>query len=107
MALLHYGKKVQIERNPDAEDMLDPDYSFTSRPCPPCCVQPMQLVPGAETIGELEMLEYLKKVGKDRNLMVIDSRDGDWPPRSGIIPGAVVMPWREQHPTYNTAEKIA
>ena len=29
------GKKVRIERNPDTENMLDPDFSLTSRPCPP------------------------------------------------------------------------
>jgi hypothetical protein len=49
--VLHQGKKVAIERNPDTENMLDPDYSLTSRPCPPFCVQPMSLGPGVEKIG--------------------------------------------------------
>jgi rhodanese-related sulfurtransferase len=105
--VLHQGKKVQIERNPDTENMLDPDYSLTSRPCPPYCIQPIQLAPGVETLGELELLEYLKKVGKDAGVMVIDSRDGDWPLRSGIIPGAVALPWQELHPAHTDAEKIA
>jgi rhodanese-related sulfurtransferase len=105
--VLHQGKRVKIERNPDPENTIDPDYSLTSRPCPPYCIQPIQLAPGVETIGELEMLEYLKKLGKDSNLMVIDARDGDWPQRSGIIPGAVVLPWPELHPAHSDAEKIA
>jgi rhodanese-related sulfurtransferase len=105
--VLHQGKLVNIERNPDTENMLDPDFSLTSRPCPPFCIQPMQLAPGVETIGELEMLEYLKRVGKDANVLVIDSRDGDWPLRSGIIPGATVLPWQELHPAHTEAEKIA
>jgi rhodanese-related sulfurtransferase len=105
--VLHQGRKVTIERNPDTENMLDPDYSLTSRPCPPYCIQPMQLAPGVETIGELEMLEYLKKLGKDANVMVIDSRDGDWPQRSGIIPGAFVLPWQELHAAHTDAERIA
>jgi rhodanese-related sulfurtransferase len=105
--VLHQGKKVKIERNPDPDNTVDPDYSLTSRPCPPYCIQPIQLAPGVETIGELEMLEYLKKLGKDSNLMVIDARDGDWPQRSGIIPGAVVLPWPELHPAHSDAEKIA
>ena len=105
--VLHQGRKVTIERNPDTENMLDPDYSLTSRPCPPYCIQPMQLAPGVETIGELEMLEYLKKLGKDSSLMVIDSRDGDWPLRSGIIPGAVLLPWQELHAAHTDADKIA
>lgn len=105
--VLHQGKKVKIERNPDTENMLDPDFSLTSRPCPPFCIQPMQLAPGVETIGELELLEYLKKQGKDASLLVIDSRDGDWPQRSGIIPGAVMLPWQELHPAHTDTEKIA
>ncbi|MDP2833855.1 MAG: rhodanese-like domain-containing protein [Pseudomonadota bacterium] len=105
--VMHQGKKVKIERNPDTENMLDPDFSLTSRPCPPYCIQPMYLAPGVETIGELEILEYLKKLGRDASVMVIDSRDGDWPLRSGIIPGAVLLPWQLLHPAHTDAEKIA
>jgi rhodanese-related sulfurtransferase len=67
----------------------------------------MTLAPGVETIGELEMLEYLKKAGKDASVLVIDSRDGDWPQRSGIIPGAVQLPWQDLHPAHNDLDKIA
>lgn len=105
--VVHNGKKVRIERNPDTDNMLDPDYSLTSRPCPPFCVQPMFLAPGVETIGELELLDYLKRAGKDAGIMVIDSRDGDWPQRSGIIPGAVLLPWQDLHPAHTDPEKIA
>jgi rhodanese-related sulfurtransferase len=105
--VMHNGKEVRVERNPDTDNMLDPDYSLTSRPCPPFCIQPMILAPGVDTIGELEMLEYLKKVGKDAGIMVIDSRDGDWPLRSGVIPGAVLLPWQELHPGHTDPEKIA
>ncbi len=103
----HQGGVVRIERNPDTENMLDPDFSLTSRPCPPFCIQPMTLAPGVETIGELELLAYLKRVGDDAGVLVIDSRDGDWPLRSGIIPGAVMLPWQDLHPAHADAEKIA
>ncbi|KAF0102797.1 MAG: rhodanese-like protein [bacterium] len=103
----HQGGMVRIERNPDTENMLDPDFSLTSRPCPPFCIQPMTLAPGVETIGELELLAYLKRVGDDAGVLVIDSRDGDWPLRSGIIPGAVMLPWQNLHPAHADAEKIA
>jgi len=103
----HLGRKVLIERNPDTENMLDPDYSLTSRPCPPFCVQPMNLGPGIETIGELELIEYIGKAGRGAGVLVIDSRDGDWPLRSGLIPGATQLPWQELHPAHTDAEKIA
>lgn len=105
--VLHEGKPARIERNPDTENMLDPDFSLTSRPCPPYCIQPMQLGPGVETIGELELIDTLKRIGRDDRVLVIDSRDSDWPQRSGVIPGAVSLPWQELHPAHASAEKIA
>ncbi|HRH80336.1 MAG TPA: rhodanese-like domain-containing protein [Thiobacillaceae bacterium] len=104
--VLHQGKAVRIERNPDTENMLDPDFSLTSRPCPPYCIQPMQLAPGVETLGELELAGYLKRVGRDGSVLVIDSRDSDWPLRSGVIPGAVSLPWQELHPAHTDSARI-
>jgi rhodanese-related sulfurtransferase len=90
------GKTVRIERNPDPFNTIDPDYALTSRRCPPFCVQPMQIAPGVETIGELELLDYLKRMAAgETSVVVIDSRDGNWPKRSGIIPGAVIIPWQD------------
>ena len=105
--VLHHGKPVTILRNPDTFNMIDPDYALTSRPCPPFCVQPMQLAPGVETLGELELLDYLKQVGKSSGVLVIDSRDGTWPERSGVIPGSVSLPWQKLHPAHTSAQEIA
>jgi rhodanese-related sulfurtransferase len=67
----------------------------------------MVLAPGVETIGELEIIDYAKRAGRDNNVLVIDSRDGDWPQRSGVIPGAISIPWQELHPGHTEPEKIA
>ncbi len=92
----HEGKMVRIVRNPDTLNQIDPDFALTSRPCPPYCIQPMQIAPGVETIGEIEVLDYLRKMsGGDERVMVIDSREKEWLLRSGIIPGAVNIPWNE------------
>ncbi len=90
--VLHNGKKVTIERNQDTSNTIDSNYAKTSRHCPPFCIRPISLTPGVETIGELEVMEYLKKVGTDKNIMVIDSRTPDWVAR-GTIAGAVNIPW--------------
>lgn len=103
----HQGRPVRIERHPDTDNMLDPDYSLTSRPCPPYCIQPMQLAPGVETLGELELIAYLREADRGGGVLVIDSRDGDWPLRSGVIPGAVVIPWQRLHPAHTEPEHIA
>lgn len=105
--VLHAGKAVTVERNQDPDNMVDPDFSMTSRACPPYCIQPMNLAPGVETIGEIELLNYLKQQGKNSQIMVVDSREPDWLLRSGIIPGAVNIPWTELHPTHTDSEKIA
>lgn len=106
--VLHKGKKVRIERNPDVDNMIAPDFALTSRPCPPYCIQPMHLAPGVETIGELEMIDYLRGISAgNSDILVIDSRDGDWAQRSGIIPGAVIIPWDQLFPARNDSEKIA
>jgi len=107
VTVLHQGKPVVVERNPDTENMIELDFALTSRPCPPFCIQPMALAPGVETLGELELLGYLEKIGKDASVLVIDSRDGTWPQRSGIIPGAVVLPWQRLHPAHASAQDIA
>ncbi len=106
--VMHKGKKVRIERNQDTFNTIEPDLALTSRPCPPYCIQPMALAPGVETIGELEMIDYLRarSAGND-NIIIIDSRDGDWPRRTGIIPGAVVIPWDKLFLARNDPEKVA
>jgi len=106
--VIHDGKLVRIRREQDSFGQIDPDYAMTSRPCPPYCIQPMVIATGVETIGELELLGYLRRISqRDRSLMVIDSRDHDWLQRSGIIPGAVSIPWRRLHSRHSDPEHMA
>ncbi|MEO1890008.1 MAG: rhodanese-like domain-containing protein [Cycloclasticus sp.] len=86
------GEKFTIARNQDNNNMIASDYAKTSRPCPPFCIRPITLAPGVETIGELEVMDYLKKMDGDKSIMVIDSRTPDWVAR-GTIAGAVNIPW--------------
>jgi rhodanese-related sulfurtransferase len=94
----HNGKDVVIQRNQNTENTINPAFAKTSRECPPFCVNPMQLAPGVETIGELEMLTYLKNMSAgDNSILVIDSRTPDWVER-GTIPGAVNIAWTKLNP---------
>lgn len=91
--VIHNGKPVMIERNQDNKNTIVADYALTSRPCPPFCIRPIKLAPGVETIGELEMIDYLVALGKpDSDILVIDSRTPDWVAK-GTIPGSVNIPW--------------
>lgn len=89
----HNGKSVRIQRNQSLKNTVNPDYARTSRKCPPFCIQPGTLAEGVETIGELEMLNYLKRSSNgDDSILVIDSRTEDWV-KKGTIPGSVNIPW--------------
>src|SRR5688500_6922709 len=86
----HAGKTVRILRKQDPNSRVADAYARTSRECPPFCIQPARLHPAVETIQELEVLEYLKRVPSG-DVLVIDSRTLEW--RSyGTIPGSIGIP---------------
>ena len=96
--VVHNGKKVKITRNQNTKNLVSPSFSKTSRPCPPFCIQPAAIAPGVETIGELEMIDYLQKIAAgDDSILVIDSRTPDWV-KKGTIPGSVNIPWTTLSP---------
>lgn len=81
---------VEISRIQDTENELWGEWSRTSRPCPPFCIQPIQAVEGTNLIGELEMIEALQ----DPETVVIDSRvRSNY--QAGTIPGALNVPYTE------------
>ncbi len=103
----HQGKSVTIERAQDSMNIIHPDFSLTSRPCPPFCVQPMQLAAGVQTIGELEVLDYLQKRSSgDEAILVIDSRTPDWVAK-GTIPGCVNIPWNKLSSSVGAADPMS
>ncbi len=94
----HHGREVAIQREQDNFAVVNPDFAKTSRPCPPFCIQPMQLAPGVETIAELEMLDYLVQASQPAaRVLVIDSRTSNWV-RKGTIPGSKNIPWIRLNP---------
>ena len=93
--VVHNGQTITIMRNQDTENTVDPTYAKTPRRCPTFCIQPSKLAEGVETIGELEMLHYLKRSSDgDQTVLVIDSRTPDWV-KNGTIPGSINLPWTE------------
>jgi rhodanese-related sulfurtransferase len=96
--VMHDGQKVKIMRNQDEKNTVNKSFAKTSRKCPPFCIQPSTLAPGVETIGEVEMLDYLARMsGGDDSILVIDSRTPDWV-KKGTIPGSVNIPWTSLNP---------
>ncbi len=93
--VMHEGKKFTIQRNQNPDNTVNPAFAKTSRKCPPFCIQPGVISPGVETIGELEVIGYLKKMSDgDKSVLVVDSRTPDWFAK-GSIPGAVNISWEK------------
>lgn len=98
-AVTHNGVAVEIARNQDNSNTVIDAFAKTSRPCPPFCIQPIVLAPGVETLGEVEVIDYITKMdGGDKNILVIDSRTPDWVAK-GTIPTAKNISWTELTPS--------
>jgi rhodanese-related sulfurtransferase len=95
--VMHNGETVLVERGHDKNATLPVEFLKTDRACPPFCIQPISIDDGVETIGELEMLEYLKRASAGEGVLVVDSRTPEWILR-GTIPGSINIPWNQIDP---------
>jgi len=93
LTVTHKGEKIEIRRNQDRTNQITEFYRSTWRGR----IQPMNpFSPHAvETIGELEMLEYMRRLDAgEENILIIDSRmPGST--RRGMIPLAINIPYRD------------
>ncbi len=93
--VIHHGVPITISRTTDKTARIAPIYNKTARACPPFCIQPITVAKGVETIGELEVLDYLKRASHgDNSVVVVDSRTPEWIQR-GTIPGSINVPWNK------------
>lgn len=90
--VMHGGEKVTIQRNQNTDNNINPAFAKTSRKCPPFCIHPMEPVPGVTTVGELELLEFLKNRVEKGAGMLIDSRVESFYVK-GTIPGSINIPF--------------
>jgi len=85
------GVNVKISRIQDTANRLTDDFTRTSRLCPPHCIPPIKL-DGVKTIGELELIDFIKnKVYKKKGILVDARLKGAY--RLETIPGAINIPF--------------
>ncbi|WP_245541113.1 rhodanese-like domain-containing protein [Yoonia vestfoldensis] len=77
-----------IERNQNPEARTPDFFTMTSRQCPPFCIQPMSGGEGVTTVGELEVLDFMREHVANGTGHIIDARLSEWFER-GTIPGAI------------------
>lgn len=84
----HRDKTVTIKRKQNPDNRIVDALSLTSRACPPHCLQPIKFK-GVETIGELELINYLEKISNgDSSILVIDTRSSKMAAEA-TIPGSI------------------
>lgn len=92
--VLHEGRSIRVQRVQDPEFELTGYYAKTARKCPPFCIHPMKAAPGVETVGEVELFEFMETRLRDGSGILIDGRTPTWY-KKGTIPGAVNYPFTE------------
>lgn len=88
----HQGKTLRIQRNQDQENMLTGGFAKTSRKCPPFCIHPMEVAPGVVTVGEIELVDFLRIRVHGGTGIVIDARTPSLFEK-GTIPGSINIPF--------------
>ena len=86
------GKKIKIERIQDTNNRLTDDYTKTSRPCPPFCIQPTKIDPDIKNIAELELIQFMKDKVANKTGLIVDARLKSWYELE-TIPSAINIPF--------------
>ncbi|WP_417524568.1 rhodanese-like domain-containing protein [Marinovum sp.] len=85
------GTPIVISRIQDSDNHLTGEFTRTSRPCPPHCIEPISAAPGVRTVGEVEVLRFLDDHVATGSGLLLDNRTPD-AFAGGSIPGAVNVP---------------
>jgi rhodanese-related sulfurtransferase len=86
------GKNYVIDRIQNENHELTGGFAKTSRKCPPFCIHAMEATPGVITVGELEVMEFLKNKVEKNTGVLIDARVESFYVK-GTIPGSVNIPF--------------
>ncbi len=86
------GTKVKISRIQDTYNRLTDDFTKTSRLCPPHCIPPIKPVEGVKTIGELELIDFIKNKVYTKKGILVDARLKKLY-QLETIPGAINIPF--------------
>jgi len=87
-----HGQTVRVQRDQNKDNVISGFFAKTSRPCPPFCIHPMQAASGIETVGEVEVFDFMADELRRGEGLLVDARTPDWYARR-TIPGAVNIPW--------------
>ncbi len=88
-----------ISRNQDNKARIPLEFTFTSRPCPPFCIQPINPFKPArvDAVTELDIIEVVKKIKEEEaeDILIVDNRIPFFliARKGGTIPTAINIPY--------------
>ncbi len=86
------GELIKISRIQDTSHVIDGSFSKTSRPCPPFCINPLNIDDRVKTVAELEVIKFMETVMYRGDGVLIDARTPGWY-KKGTIPGSINIPF--------------
>jgi len=87
----HKGSSIVIKRIQSPDTKLNSALTATTKECPPYCIQPMN-IGEVKTLGELEVLKFIKDMKDNSGSLLIDARTREWH-KQGTIPSAINLPF--------------
>jgi len=88
----HGQDMVRVQHVQDTSNTLNDTFTKTSRPCPPFCVNPLNVENGVATVAELEVVKFMETAMPSGDGVMIDARTTGWY-QKGTIPGSVNIPF--------------
>ena len=88
----HGEELVKVQRIQDTDHTIDGSFAKTSRPCPPFCVNPLNVGEGVATVAELEVIKFMETAMYRGDGVIIDARTPSWH-QKGTIPGSITIPF--------------
>ena len=88
----HGNEMVKVQRIQDTSHVIDGSFAKTSRPCPPFCVNPMNIADGVATVAELAVIRFMETALRRGDGVMIDARTSSWHEK-GTIPGSINIPF--------------
>ena len=85
------GNTIIVKRVQESNSQLNSEFNNIQKECPPNCIQPMN-IGKVKTVGELEVLNFIKEMKDNTNTLLIDARSRAWY-KKGTIPTAINLPF--------------
>jgi len=76
----------------DNADTIEESFSRTSKPCPPFCVNPLNIEHDVATVSELDVIKFRENIVFEGKGVLVDTRTSDWFGKE-TIPGSVNIPF--------------